>query len=424
MNKKTFRSILDARLSGVRVTENQKLQLYQQMQEEELPVKRKLSTSIVIVALLVALLSGAALAAVSAARSQEAVIIRQAREVLMEKYGFTPATLGLFGGVLTRDGNGWTYALTPYPGDGFDQERMGTYSVTLIEGKPQATWSHDDADADQAWGQAQMLETLRQKRAAFEERQAFLASAPEAEATEAPVNPNKVPVEAAWLEAADQALMDQYGFTAETLALLGRKAVSSEMNEEGNIDVIYSAKDGVMPLKISQMVGLYFVTLDPASGDILSVGWSDAHVWEDKDYTQSNWGSAPTLHAKLFPFAMALMKEADALSAADKDAYDQLFRDAGFPDEVDYRLVIEEGDLPYDEAMAIARQALMEEMKLTEAVLEKSGWYAEKSTFAHVPYYIFRTYVVEDGIGADYAVYMNSQTGEVLSVDVDTGGEG
>jgi antitoxin component HigA of HigAB toxin-antitoxin module len=377
MNKKTFRSILDARLSGVRVTENQKLQLYQQMQKEELPVKRKLSTSIVIVALLVVLLSGAALAAVGAARSQEAAIIQQMQEALLEK---------------------------------------------LIEGNPQASWSHDSADLEQA--QAQMLEALQQKSAALEAQQALLESAPQAEATETPVHLNEVPVEVAWLETADQALMDQYGFTAETLALLGKKAISSEMNEEGNINVIYSAKDGAMPLKISQMVGLYFVTLDPTSGNILSVGWSDAHVWEDKDYTESNWGSAPTLHAKLFPFAVALMKEADALSETDKDAYDQLFRDAGFSDEVDYRPVIEAGDLPYEKAMAIAQQALMEEMKLTEALLAEADWYAEKGSLANVPIYVFITYVVDDGIGANYAVYMNAQTGEVLSVDVSTGGEG
>ena len=444
MTKKTVRAVFDARLSGIQITGKQRNAIMERIEKEEAPVKRKISTSILIAALMIALLSATAFAAVSLYRSAESGAIQQARQALFEKYGLTPPTLGLFLADASYQGGGWNVTFMPFAGDVFDKGRMGEYAVTLTEGKASAVeWTHDAADPAlwrdrgleaPAWGQNQLLLALGQKQ---EADAAHAAAHVGVDKGEAP----GLPMEEGMADAAKQALMEQYGFTDATLTLFSAKAIASETSEDGYIDVIYTPDDTKSLGMIGEKMGRYYVTLNPASGEVVKVNWSEDSVWEDKAYTQSDWGSAPAYHAKLLPWMLELFDAVDQiakpyglngpdsmtvydLGAEDKGAHDQLFRDAGFlPKDGYYRTIPGKNDISYEEALKIARQVLMQDMALTEAQLDAGKFDGE-----HFPYqddmavFFFFFYPAQGP--EHYSVLMDARTGEVQHVDVIAGGNG
>lgn len=451
MNKKTIHDCLDARLSGIEVTETQKDALLKRICEEEKPVKRKISTSILIVALVIVLLTATALAAFSLYRSSESEAISRAREVLSEAYDLTPPTLGLFITTASRNGDAWEVTFRADNSDGIDAERMGNYVVTLRDGKePTVDWTHSDVDTSlwlgggleaPVWGQEQMLEALVQKRNATVTREMANAGISNENTASEPIDMT-AEQQAAMLAAANQAMMDKYDFTDTTLALFTAQTIVSETSDDRHIDIIYTP-DYAKHMAMYEKMGRYYITLNADSGEVVKTYWSEEALWDDKPYTQSNWGSAPAYHAKLLPWMLELYEKIDRLaspygldgwdamivydlSLADKGAYDQLFRDTGFTSaEGYYRTIPDENDVPYEEARKIARQVLIQDMSLTEEKLDAADFDAERYIDTdNTPTYCFFFYTNMEGYDEVYSVFMDARTGEILSVDVVTGGNG
>ncbi len=148
-------------------------QLRAMAEKEEKPImKRKAFTTILIAALLLALLAATALA-YTLTRSPQAAAVSKARAALSDKYGLTPETIGLFNIVPEQKDGVWTIA---FNADGFYPPLLGDYTVILAPGKePEASWTHDDVDPAlwkdgnlnaPVWGQPQMLKALTDKEGA------------------------------------------------------------------------------------------------------------------------------------------------------------------------------------------------------------------------------------------------------------------
>lgn len=131
--------------------------------------RRKLSAAMVMT-LVVVLLAATALA-VTLLFSAQYDATRTARQAVMDKYGLTQDTLGLFGASETQEGDTWTVRFTPIMYDG---EAMGSYDVTVKGGKAsEVSWSNDGKAVPtfqeagftgEAWGQSQLVELLAMYR--------------------------------------------------------------------------------------------------------------------------------------------------------------------------------------------------------------------------------------------------------------------
>lgn len=134
--------------------------------KEVQPVKRKSFAAIVIAAVLILAIACTALA-VSLNLSAQYTAIQQARTVVMEKYGFTQETLGLFYEETdAAKGGGWTIYFRPIK----YADQLGTYTVELPEsGTPTVRWSYDGIETEAVasgrldstiWGHKQIQQVL------------------------------------------------------------------------------------------------------------------------------------------------------------------------------------------------------------------------------------------------------------------------
>jgi hypothetical protein len=327
---------------------------------------------------------------------------------------------------------------------------MGNYTVTLPDDQAVVVdWTHKDVDAGvwrglgleaPVWGQEQLLVALSRQREANRAYEA--ANTGTSNSVIAP-EPDWLTIEQkdALLDTANRAMMDTYGFTRATLVFFDAEIIVSETRDEDCIEVVYSARSPEYSA-LDEQLGRYFVTLKPDSGEVVRVYWSEEAQWEDKAYTSSDWGSAPAFHAKLLPWALELHERVDKITARygldpfnlmtvydlslmDIGAYDQLFSAVGFPRDRYYRTIPSANDIPCEQAFATARQVLIEDFGLTEEKLDKADFYAEQFVNKeNIPIYFIFYYFNEDGYDARYDVEINAHTGEIVYVDVATGGDG
>ena len=187
-NKKTIRSAMDARLSFLDELPSCRAAVqYRIAQEEEPVMKRKISLGLVF-ALVLVLLTAAALAA-TLLLSPRADAVRTADRALEEKYGITAEMQTFFarGREEAQDG---TVTVT-YTGAGSMEYPLGTYTAVVKDGKAEVTWSHDGKDTSggydsEIWGIDQLKDMVRDGQ--DEQRKlAFLGRA--AEITEAHIAP-------------------------------------------------------------------------------------------------------------------------------------------------------------------------------------------------------------------------------------------
>ena len=163
--KNDFKQVLDRQLSSLAWDENRSQKVLRQVRGET-KVKKKMSFSLVMAMALV-LVAGIAIAAVTLSRAPQVDAINQAREALIEKYGMTPAALGVFFPKASQEGKEWK---VQFIGGGLPEGLVGEYTVLLSEGQaPKASWSHDDADKalldsgkleSPAWGVKQIQKAL------------------------------------------------------------------------------------------------------------------------------------------------------------------------------------------------------------------------------------------------------------------------
>lgn len=144
------------------------------LREEEKPMKRKSIAFVMVMTLLVLALACTALA-VGLSQSARYTALRDARAALMEKYGITSDTLGVF---IENKAEGQGTTTIVYSPIKFDHDRIGEYIVVLRDGEaPKVTWTYDGTDLEalaemglesEIWGAKQLEEALRVDRTYYE----------------------------------------------------------------------------------------------------------------------------------------------------------------------------------------------------------------------------------------------------------------
>ncbi len=173
-NKESLKSAMDRRLSFLDEVPSCRAALRVRIAQEEEPVmKKKVSVGFVF-AMVLALLSVAALAA--GLLSRRAGAVRVADRALEENYGITAEMQTFFGREeeeLPDGGVRITYAGV----EGMEYV-LGTYTATVRDGKAEVAWSRDGQDvsggyAAEAWGAEQLKQMLLDSRQA-ESKQAYI----------------------------------------------------------------------------------------------------------------------------------------------------------------------------------------------------------------------------------------------------------
>lgn len=262
-NKKTVRSAMDARLSFLDELPSCRAAVqYRIAQEEEPVMKKKISLGLVFAIVLV-LLTAAALAT-TLLLSPRADAVRTADRALEEKYGITAEMQTFF--ARSQEEEDGAVKVT-YAGAGGMEYPLGTYTALVKDGKAEVTWSHDGEDTSggydaEVWGLDQLKAMVKDGRNE-QTRIAFLDRA--AEITEAHIAPVEDP------EPTDEEIDAYYAKREEdkTAALQARKLSEDEMIAIGREFVISNWKlneEQVSRLELytnSTPKYLYLIGLEP-----------------------------------------------------------------------------------------------------------------------------------------------------------------
>jgi len=253
------------------------------------------------------------------------------------------------------------------------------------------------------------------------------------------------------IEAARAILYDKYGLTDEMLSLFEETANHTDEIEQGAWVVTYAPDEERYFFYLHEAMdklGEYRVFIADVIGDVLSVTWSNDGLSDvDTVYTESSWGKAPVWDAQILPWfipfektvrdmyvkwravADGVIKDDVSLNELAKDplfyektwaAIHTEFRAAGF-NRTEWGMTLpDEGDIPMDEALAIAREVLVADYGLTREEARKF----EFSCIFNVddltkPYWSLFGTSNEAGLNKAYTITIDGKTGEVLQVIVD-----
>ena len=162
-NRKTLQAAMDRRLSFLDDLPSCRAAVrYRIAQEEEPVMKKKISLGFVFAMVLV-LLSVAALAA-GLLLSPRATAVQTADRALEESRGITAEMMTFFGREEEDLPDGAVQV--SYTGAGCMEYALGTYTVLVKDGKAEITWSHDGEDVSggydaEAWGPEQLKQMLK-----------------------------------------------------------------------------------------------------------------------------------------------------------------------------------------------------------------------------------------------------------------------
>ena len=165
-NKESLKTMMDRRLSFLDEVPSCRAALqYRIAQEEEPVMKKKVSVGLVL-ALILALLSVAALAA-TLLLSRRADAVRAADQALEKNYGITAEMHTFFGREEEELPDG-AVRIT-YTGVEGMEYVLGTYTVTVRDGKTETAWSNDGKDVSggyeaEAWGAEQLKQMILDSR--------------------------------------------------------------------------------------------------------------------------------------------------------------------------------------------------------------------------------------------------------------------
>ena len=162
IDEKKLRESMDRRLSGLDVSAARRSAVMQRIVEEEQPVmKKKLSFAVVFALVLVSLAAIALAAGLIFSPRVDAVTL--ADRALEEKYGITLRMQSFFerNDETLEDGS---VRVTYTAGENF-RNVMGAYTVTVKDGKAEASWDLDGVSTEgmfeaKAWGPAQLEEIM------------------------------------------------------------------------------------------------------------------------------------------------------------------------------------------------------------------------------------------------------------------------
>lgn len=171
--KMKFREAIDHTLTGLEGNPFLYQRVAAQVEKGEKKVKSNLTKCIVIALIVVMCMSTVAVAAMVLNYSPSVSALKRAREAVMEKYGLTQTTLGLFNYEMSMTEDAY---IIEFRSDVLNEERQevaGCYTVIVPEnGEISVTWSHDDVDPAlwqsgdmnaSVWGQPQLETFLRDR---------------------------------------------------------------------------------------------------------------------------------------------------------------------------------------------------------------------------------------------------------------------
>ncbi|MBQ2976759.1 MAG: hypothetical protein IJE17_04650 [Clostridia bacterium] len=153
---------LDAELSQLEWKNEHRLQVLKRIDQGGKPIVKKRFSAAISLALVLIVLSAGALAA-GTIFSPRYDAARLANEALYQQYGLTPEMMTLFHRSANENADGSVVViyetLDPYVRTG--ENRLGTYTVVIRDGKAQAQWSLDGVDtagglSARAWGKEQL----------------------------------------------------------------------------------------------------------------------------------------------------------------------------------------------------------------------------------------------------------------------------
>ena len=153
---------LDAELSQLEWKNEHRLQVLKRIDQGGKPIVKKRFSAAISLALVLIVLSAGALAA-GTIFSPRYDAARLANEALYQQYGLTPEMRTLFHRSVNENADGSVVViyetLDPYVRTG--ENRLGTYTVVIRDGKAQAQWSLDGVDtagglSARAWGKEQL----------------------------------------------------------------------------------------------------------------------------------------------------------------------------------------------------------------------------------------------------------------------------
>lgn len=226
---------------------------------------------------------------------------------------------------------------------------------------------------------------------------------------------------------ARQTLIEQYGLTRETLGLF-----RTTVEEKDGVSIVsfYDIPSG--RADINPLTGVYTVTV--RRGKATAV-WShddaDPAIWQSGDLSAPVWGQ-PQLEVYLlrtyeaWPYIMEAM-EPDEEVHEDRSIQYYIHEEA-FQSDSGWLEPIEpgEGDMPLERAQALAREAVMDSFALTEEDFALSSisdtylWRTEDDR--HV--WTVRVWIQPGGVDMTFWVRLDSDSGEVLDLALETGGNG
>ncbi len=129
---------------------------------------------------------------------------------------------------------------------------------------------------------------------------------------------------------------------------------------------------------LGQKLGSYLVTINAASGEVLSAEWSLEGISQTQAYSENNWADAPAYTSQIMPYVLALLHQTEAIivrypedqrewfSVEDAAAYDQAFRSAGFDAAAYNHGLPRDTDSTATQATALAMAAMTDGYALTE----------------------------------------------------------
>ena len=162
-----LREIVDRELSGLRWQPRNRNAVLARTKGEP-KMKKRLSTGLIL-AVVLTLAAVSALAVYALTRTPEAEAIYQARQAVMDAYGLTAETMGLFHAAYEETDGGWRVTIRALAS--IDPERAGVYTVEKAQSGMTVSWSHDGLDpalwrggdlTAPAYGQEQLLYALNE----------------------------------------------------------------------------------------------------------------------------------------------------------------------------------------------------------------------------------------------------------------------
>ncbi len=162
-----LKEIVDRELSGLRWQPRNRNEVLARLKGEP-KMKKRLSAGLILAVVLM-LAAVSALAVYALTRSPEAEAIYQARQAVMNAYGLTAETMGMFHAEYQETDGGWRVSFRALVN--IDPERAGVYMVEKAQDGMTVSWSHDGLDpalwrggdlTAPAYGQEQLLYALNE----------------------------------------------------------------------------------------------------------------------------------------------------------------------------------------------------------------------------------------------------------------------